>query len=276
MSDPQRLHEDEGMPDFDRALLRSARLDREPEDGAARALAALGIGAGGTVAAIAGEGTATPSAANGASVLGASAVTKGAAGLALLSGIVIALRMALAPAAPAPSSVGPATAPAPSVVSSSESPEVVESAPRAPVAEPTISVTDLPSANAALPRAGARPMVPSVAKVEPKSDAKPPSVAEEIALIDRARASLAAGDPSTAEHALDDHDARFANGTLALESKVARIELLVARGDSNAARTLAERFLVEHPRSAYDHRVRGLIRRSSTQDLNSNSDLSSQ
>src|SRR5262249_46969808 len=43
MSEPSRLRESSSSRAFERALLQSASLDREPEDGAARAIAALGI-----------------------------------------------------------------------------------------------------------------------------------------------------------------------------------------------------------------------------------------
>lgn len=270
MSDPRRLHEDADVPEFDRALLQAARLDREPEDGAARALLALGIGAGAS-ALIAGEGSAAPGAAKGgASVLGMSAATKSVIGLALVSGIVLALRMATAPAvAPPPTrlqSIEPATTPAPLAAAATEPHERVEA---------TTSVVDLPSAKVTVSARPASAAPPVPARVEPKTELKEPSISEEIALIDRARSALAAGDPSAAERALDDHDARFANGMLVLESKVARIELLVGRGDSNGARALAERFLAEHPRSAYENRVRGLVRRLANLDSNSNFDSNS-
>lgn len=280
MSDPRRLHEDANVPEFDRALLQAARLDREPEDGAARALLALGVGAGAS-AVIAGEGSAAPAAAKGASVtgmLGGSAVVKGVVGLALLSGIVLALRLATTPAGSPPTrlqAIEPAPTPVPLAAPFVEPQARVETAPPPPVAEATIAVVDLPSAAKVTVTARSATSTPAASPVhvEPKAEAKEPSVSEEIALIDRARTALAAGDPGAAERALDDHDARFESGMLALESKVARIELLVGRGDSNGARALAERFLAEHPRSAYENRVRGLLRR--LDNLNSNLDSNS-
>ena len=87
------------------------------------------------------------------------------------------------------------------------------------------------------------------------------TVAEELALIDQARTAIAGGDGAGAEKALDTYEARFPNGSLVLEAKLARIEMLVARGARAGALALGERFLREHPRTPYERRVQVLMRR---------------
>ena len=80
-------------------------------------------------------------------------------------------------------------------------------------------------------------------------------------MIDEARQATSAGDAARAERVLDAYDARFGHGTLVLEAKLARIELHIARSDREKARELCDRFLSEHPQTAYDRRVRALLRR---------------
>ncbi len=82
-------------------------------------------------------------------------------------------------------------------------------------------------------------------------------------MIDEARHAMTAGEMTRAERALDAYDRRFANanGMLVLEAKLARIELHIVRSEREKARELCERFLREHPETAYDRRVRALLRR---------------
>ena len=80
-----------------------------------------------------------------------------------------------------------------------------------------------------------------------------------VALV--ALAEVTGGDGAGAAKALDTYEARFPNGSLVLEAKLARIEMLVARGDRAGALDLGERFLREHPRTPYERRVQVLMRR---------------
>ena len=84
-------------------------------------------------------------------------------------------------------------------------------------------------------------------------------------MIDEARQAMTAGDVTRADRALDAYDTRFGHGTLVLEAKLARIELHIARSEKEKARELCERFLREHPQTAYDRRVRALLRRTQTE-----------
>lgn len=66
-------------------------------------------------------------------------------------------------------------------------------------------------------------------------------LAEEIALLQRARRALARGDAAAALSALDEHAARFPGGTLAPERAHARVSALCLAGRRAEAETEAER-----------------------------------
>ncbi len=248
MSDPSRLCDDATTDTFERALLRSGVDDREPEDGAARALAALGL-----ATAAAGVASVGASASGQGAAAGTSIAVKLAAIVLVTSGIVGAIAAFAARDDETPSS----TAASPTVLTEAEpvSPPPVET----PPAPEAVSVADLPSAAATPPVVSGtsqkRASAPSV-QASPKR-----SVGAEIALIDEARAATRTGEMERAARMLDAYDARFAHGTLFLEAKLARIELHLARSEHDEAGALCERFLSEHPQSAYDRRVRALLQR---------------
>lgn len=278
MSDPSRFVDDEGTSDFERGLLRSARLDREPEDGAARALAALGIGAvegvtdagaGASKEAPSSTGAADPPSVTGAASASGLAVGK-LAGLAVLVGASALGVIALLRASPAPAQAPRADVPeqvrprelAPAPPAPLE--RVLAEAPAPPVERGEVGSTSSP------PRAVLRAPSSASAAARPESKARTPapldppdrsSLSEETALIDRVRASMRAGDPSAAERALDEHAARFPRGSLTAEATVARIELSLTRGDFAGARARGERFLREHPGSPHERRVNALLGR---------------
>ena len=247
MSDPSRLCDDATTDTFERALLRSGVDDREPEDGAARALAALGL-----TTAAAGVASVGASASGHGAAAGTSIAVKLAALVLVTSGIVGAIA-ALA----AHDDETPSTATRPTVLTEAEpvSSPPIETPPE-PVA---VSVADLPSAAATPPVViGTSQKRASASSVQVSSKR---SVSAEIALIDEARAATRTGETERAARMLDAYDARFAHGTLFLEAKLARIELHLARSEHDEAGALCERFLSEHPQSAYDRRVRALLQR---------------
>ena len=259
MSDPSRLFDDAATGVFERTLLRSATLDREPEDGASRALAALGIAS----AAAGVGGAATSATAPTAKVIGASITTKITATI-VATGAIVSTVAALA-ATDARETKPPAGANA-ATTSVSHAPHVAtEPAEPAPEIH-SVSVADLPPAPASVGSATVAPSMigraphRATSANEPASRARP-SIADEIAEIDAARAAIANGDVARGGRALDAYDARFKNGTLALEAKLARIELHLARSEQAQARALCERFLIEHPHTAYEKRVLALRER---------------
>lgn len=117
-------------------------------------------------------------------------------------------------------------------VSAREEPEVVPS----PAPTELVRVSE-PSARAATPSEGRAP-----AEVEEPAASSPPlagTLAEELALMDRARQSIARGDHAAALQALDEHDTRFPAGTLVRERDVLRVTALCAAGRDDEAIAVA-------------------------------------
>ena len=92
------------------------------------------------------------------------------------------------------------------------------------------------------------------------SPARPPTLSDEVGLLDAALAALRARDPRRALAALDTYDARFPAGKLAPEAMVARIEATHAVGNAGRTRELAAKFLATHARSPLAQRVREIVR----------------
>jgi hypothetical protein len=86
-----------------------------------------------------------------------------------------------------------------------------------------------------------------------------PSIGSEILELDRARASLAAGQARAAVSALDRYQQAFPKGALQQEALRLRIEALVALGDRPAARTLTARFESLYPNSPHAKRLHSLV-----------------
>jgi len=84
-------------------------------------------------------------------------------------------------------------------------------------------------------------------------------LAEEMASLEAARASLRAGDTGSALKNLDRYARAFPHGLLEPESIVLRIEAQLARGDRKGGIELGRRFLDAFPRSPLAPRVRILL-----------------
>jgi TolA-binding protein len=125
-------------------------------------------------------------------------------------------------------------------VASPPAPEVVVPAPAAPEAP------------------GAPPEVPAPPPVA-EIAAGPSRLAAEVALLDRARAGLGAGDYSAALAALAEYHQRFANGDLDAAAEVVMIEILIAQREIQRARTLGTEFIARFPRSPLVQRVHSLL-----------------
>ncbi len=85
-----------------------------------------------------------------------------------------------------------------------------------------------------------------------------PSIADEIALLDRARSELANRNPRATLATLDRLE-RGGSATLSPEASVVRIEALLQLGDKARAATLARRFLATYPDSAHTPRLEEII-----------------
>lgn len=116
-------------------------------------------------------------------------------------------------------------------------------------------------ANTAAPAPGPRPSsdAPPVTPAPPAKRAPvrtPPSLDQELASMQRARAALGRGDPSAALAELD----QFGRGPgwrqLAVEARLLRIEALARAGRADEARNLARRFVEQNPNNPLVDRAR--------------------
>ncbi len=80
-------------------------------------------------------------------------------------------------------------------------------------------------------------------------------LAEEMRLLDQARAALAQKTPGKALRLLGAYDSRYPTGTLRQEATVLRVTALKATGQQNQAEELTDKFLEESPNSAHKSRL---------------------
>lgn len=219
MSDPERLLRGGGS-DFERELLDSLRGEEPPRALTRRMRQGLVV-----------AGFLTSAKTGVASFIAvAGLVTMSAGG----GWLVLRHRAApaTAPATPAATTNTPARAPAPPL------------APGVPSAEPSRAEA------APLPRSSARPAPAPSASGD---------LREEIALLDRARSAVRAGDGSGALAVLSDYQRRFPRGTFSQEATVLRVEALAKSGQMSGARQLGQRFLAAHPESPHAERIERLL-----------------
>jgi hypothetical protein len=168
------------------------------------------------------------------------AVTK-SSGLLWLGGSAAAAALATAlfvvqapPNAPAPAPIVQVTAP----------PAQLEEA----LPSPTPKVSDTraqPEASSVPPNAPARPLGNAVGSSSPRepSGSPKPTLRDEIALVDEARAALRAGNAEQVLTLCRKYEARHPRGSFGPEISALRIEALVRAGRRAEARALAERFV---------------------------------
>jgi hypothetical protein len=90
--------------------------------------------------------------------------------------------------------------------------------------------------------------------------ARPPaSLAEELALLENARAALAAGSSADALALLDRYDDALHGTKLRAEATILRIQVLAASGRSSEASRMAETFLKDNPGSPLVDRARSFV-----------------
>jgi hypothetical protein len=83
-----------------------------------------------------------------------------------------------------------------------------------------------------------------------------PSLAEEIALLERARIALGQGDAASTWKILAEHERRFADGALVEERTALRIVALCSGADAARGADEARTFLASHPTAALAARIR--------------------
>lgn len=135
----------------------------------------------------------------------------------------------------APPAPRPATPPATSVAS--------------PTAEPAPAL--VPATTAPLDSIATR----SIARTSSRPAEAQARLAAEIAMIDRARAELAADDLRAARATLAAHAQRFPAGALADVRAATQVDLACRAGDADGAEATARQLLIDHPTSAAAQRL---------------------
>jgi hypothetical protein len=250
----------EGETDFERSLLRSYEGENPSGEVRKKTLALVGMGAALGASSAASTATAAAPAAIGLTkLLAASAIIIAA------TGVTVSYTLPPSPVA-APS---PPSKTSQALVSTSE--RAPSTPPRSPAPEPTAR----PVAPIDAPPKPTAPFVPAttqppgavVASAPPAAPtpATPPTtgLGEEVAALDRARESLAAGDTAKAIRLVDEYGEHFPNAGLAQEATALRIEALLQQGNRSAANDLANEFLRSHPTSPHAARIRLLLGRGS-------------
>jgi outer membrane protein assembly factor BamD (BamD/ComL family) len=84
-------------------------------------------------------------------------------------------------------------------------------------------------------------------------------VSREVAMLDSARASLAASDFDATIQQLNHYDLTYPHGHLRSESLAVRIQVYERKQDDAHARELSEQFLREYPVHPFAARARALL-----------------
>jgi len=159
----------------------------------------------------------------------------------------VAAAPAVEPAPPAAEPVPPAAEPSAVEPPAVEPPAAAEPAAAPPVAEPPA------------PPPVVEPAPPATRPAPPAEPAR--RLAAEVALVDRARGELRAGNLAAALAALAAYHQQFPAGDLDAEAEVVTIETLIASHDLTQARARGIAFLARFPRSPLVQRVRSLLDR---------------
>jgi len=224
MKDPKSILGGDAT-DFEQRWLAAARAEEPPPEVVLRIERALGLATGApAIPAAPAKATTGATAATAAAKGGLSALR--IAGFSVLGvGGAIGLVLLLSRSAPhAPVADRP---PAPEIAAPANPPMA---APPPPLPAPSVE-----RGRAAAPAAG--------------------TLHDEITLIDRARAALAAGSPAQALSLLERYRARHPHGMLLPEALAMRVEAIDRAGDHDRARALARAFLAQYPNSPLAQRV---------------------
>jgi hypothetical protein len=230
-------------------LLLQAGIDEAPPNGAGRrrTLAALGLAVG--LSTVAGSTTAAAVARGGVSLGAAKWLIFGAVSAAVAVGTVeVALKASSVPAlAPSVAHLGRTATLASKSSSPLESPIPLT---------PAASVQVLPIPSPTDGRAKSHP-----AEVASSQSA----LVEQVAALDRARASLAAGQASESLSQLDRFDRRYPRSSLAPEATVVRVSALLSLGQRAQATRLVRAYCGGGGRRAYGNRLMALVGLSETE-----------
>ncbi|HVR21060.1 MAG TPA: outer membrane protein assembly factor BamD [Polyangiaceae bacterium] len=236
-ADPERLLRDAGADPTERELLASVRNVEPPDSAKARAWQGIaGHIAAGVAVGTAAAGASAATAKGAASIMTPSLAFKTLAVLVaggVAAGGYVAWQGASAPPASSPATLAPA-------------PAVLE--PHAQTLEPKRdeATTPPPSVEQASPK-----RAPDPSRIDP--------LTVESALLAEARSRLRAGDASGAQDLLAKMQARFPRGVLRQEREVLAIEVLTARGQTEAARDRARAFVRAYPKSPHSEKLRRVL-----------------
>jgi hypothetical protein len=267
---------DSSSSDRARELLRAARADRPRSTAAQRTLAALGVAGTTTAVATAALGSAAVPAGSALGVGGALSLPAIAAkwvlvgtlsGLALASGATLAFsKREAAPAAHAvpftpsakQSRIIPVAAPAhatdelPAPSEPEAEPAPVEPLHEAAAAAPRVA----PAASAGKVEAERTPFTaPSQAAFDAPEQSR---LLRDIALLDAARRALKSGNAAQASALLSRYDTDRQTHVLDREAQLLRIDVLVAQGQRQRAKVLAEAYLSSFPNDTHASHLRSV------------------
>jgi len=265
---------------FTRGLLESAFLDEPPKHSLRRTATFLGVSEAAAVA------LATSTASGAApSVLGTAAGTLSAgASVGTKAALIAALKWLGAGAI-----VGATTAGGIDYLSNVGAPGSTAATPHAPVVTrgtategaATESVQPASDTAGPQPTSAAMPGDPQVPKQSPSPrdaaikaraaagtasatsvenvPSDTPALDGEIRRLDRARAALLRASPEGALAELAAYEAERKTTVLEREATVLRIDAMLARGDREGARALAQRYVTDHPGDPHTRRLRALL-----------------
>lgn len=146
---------------------------------------------------------------------------------------------------------------APSIATTNEPASTTEAQTPSEAPPSGLRVEDLPNADGKAKRAPT-PAISAKASTSAVQDA-PATIDGEIAAIDAARGSLAAGRSSEALAMVQRYRRSFPAPHFAGEADALEIQALAALGRMDDAREKANRFLATHPQSPYAQRVRQAV-----------------
>jgi hypothetical protein len=237
-ADPERLLRDAGADPTERELLASVRNVEPPDGTKARAWQGIAghIAAGVAIGTAAATTSVATAKAGAASVVTPTLAFKTLAVLVaggVAAGGYVAWQSASAPAESSPTTLAPPPVPP------EQQPETIEP-------KPDEATAPLPIVEQASPK-----RAPDTSRID--------SLTAESALLAEARARLRAGDAGGAEELLAKMQSRFPRGVLRQEREVLAIEVLTARGQTEAAKDRARAFVRAHPKSPHSEKLRRVL-----------------
>jgi hypothetical protein len=233
-------------------LLHAGRDEWPSDEALSRTLVALGAGAAVVTAAGVAGGAAAGASASTVVKGGAALVSFGSVmkwlGVGALSGVVVAGVAHEVTAPPRPPVEPPAAIVAP-----------VSPAPAEGRVRPAPAVETIPA-----PEPAVEEPKPAVTAHPTRKDVGDPNdrgvpLAAEVALVDRARALLAGGDPARALEELAGYEKAFADPRLEPEVVYLRMEAHLLAGNRALAKATAERILRSFPRGPHAARARSVV-----------------